>query len=59
MNSELEISQQAFEALDARDVLLIDMRSALSTAYGMIPGALALPAERIADDIFRTEKKLG
>ena len=50
MNSELEISQQAFEALDARDVLLIDMRSALSTAYGMIPGALALPAERIADE---------
>ena len=49
MTPEIEISQAALDSLP--NCLLVDMRDAESVAYGMIPGAVALPQERLEAEV--------
>ena len=49
MTPEIEISQAALNSLS--NCLLVDMRDAESVAYGMIPGAVALPQERLEAEV--------
>ena len=47
MTENVELSQEQFETLDRKNVLLVDMRAADEAAYGMIPGAVNLPEEEL------------
>ncbi len=49
MADMIELTQEAFEALDPAQTLLIDMRSAEDVAYGTIPGAKVLSAEEMEE----------
>ena len=49
MTPEIEISQAALDSLP--NCLLVDMRDAESVAYGMIPGAVPLPPERLEAEV--------
>ena len=49
MTPEIEISQAALNSLS--NCLLVDIRDAESVAYGMIPGAVALPQERLEAEV--------
>ena len=49
MTPEIEISQATLDSLP--NCLLVDMRDAESVAYGMIPGAVALPQERLEAEV--------
>jgi len=49
MTPEIEISQAALDSLP--NCLLVDMRDVESVAYGMIPGAVALPQERLEAEV--------
>ena len=49
MTPEIEISQAALDSLPS--CLLVDMRDAESVACGIIPGAAALPQERLETDV--------
>ena len=51
MAERTELSQEEFAALDWKDALLVDMRDAYSAAYGMIPGAIAIAQDRLAQEI--------
>ena len=51
MAERTELSQEEFAALDWKDALLVDMRDAYSAAYGMIPGAISIAQDRIAQEI--------
>ena len=49
MTPEIEISQAALDSLS--NCLLVDMRDAESVAYGVIPGAVPLPPERLEAEV--------
>ena len=49
MTPEIEISQAALDSLP--NCLLVDMRDAESVAYGVIPGAVPLPPERLEAEV--------
>ena len=49
MTPEIEISQAALNSLS--NCLLVDMRDAESVAYGVIPGAVPLPPERLEAEV--------
>ena len=49
MTPEIEISQATLNSLP--NCLLVDMRDAESVAYGVIPGAVALPQERLEAEV--------
>ena len=49
MTPEIEISQEALDSLP--NCLLVDMRDAESVAYGVIPGAVPLPQERLEAEV--------
>ena len=49
MTPEIEISQEALDSLP--NCLLVDMRDAESIAYGTLPGAVALPQERLEAEV--------
>ena len=51
MAERTELSQEEFAALDWKDALLVDMRDAYSAAYGMIPGAISIAQDRLAQEI--------
>ena len=51
MAERTELSQKEFAALDWKDALLVDMRDAYSAAYGMIPGAISIAQDRLAQEI--------
>ena len=51
MAERTELSQEEFAALDWKDALLVDMRDAYSAAYGMIPGAISIAQNRLAQEI--------
>lgn len=47
MAETTELTQEAFEAFDPAQTLLVDMRSAEDVAYGTIPGAKVFSAEEM------------
>ena len=49
MTPEIEISQATLNSLS--NCLLVDMRDAESVAYGVIPGAVPLPPERLEAEV--------
>jgi len=49
MTPEIEISQAALDSLP--NCLLVDIRDAESVAYGVIPGAVPLPPERLESEV--------
>lgn len=56
MEESLEIDLQDYSRLDPDSCMLVDLRSADTAAYGMMPGAISIPEEEIMNQISQLDK---
>lgn len=55
--SETEITYQEYKKLSREDTCLIDIREEAAVSYGMIPGALWIPQEKLSESLKGSDRE--